>query len=59
MSECGKTLYVDPRVRVGHLEVMVSHLDDHMIQRYVPVSQWRKMHSDEGPACLEDNETKG
>lgn len=57
-AECGKTLYVDPRVRVGHLEVLVSHLDDHMIQRYVPVSQWRKMHSDEGPACLEENETR-
>jgi hypothetical protein len=58
-AECGKTLYVDPRIRVGHLEVMVSHMDEHMIQRYVPVSQWRAMHSDEGSQALETTETKG
>jgi hypothetical protein len=58
-AEHGKTLYVDPRIRVGHLEVLVSVLDDHMIQRYVPVSQWRKLHSDEGEQALETTETKG
>lgn len=56
-AEHGKTLYVDPRCRVGHLEVLVSTLDDHMVQRFIPVSQWREMHADDGQE-LGKTETK-
>lgn len=58
-SEAGKTLYVDPRIRVGHLEVLVSYQDEHMQQHYMPVSEWRAKHPDEWNNSIEQTETRG
>ena len=37
----GKTLYVAPDVRVGHLELMVSEFDEHMNHRHMTVAEWK------------------
>lgn len=56
----GKSLYVDPRCRVGHLELMVSYLDENMEQHHMAVSKWRQQHAPaEAANSLEQNETKG
>lgn len=43
--ECGNTLYVDPFVRIGHLELRVSQLvrgeDGHLRTQHFPVAEWR------------------
>lgn len=41
-KSAGKTLFVDPNCRIGHLEVMVSEMNDNMEPRHVYVSDWRK-----------------
>ncbi len=38
----GKTIYVDPNCRIGHLELMVSEFDDDMHPHHVPISDWWK-----------------
>lgn len=38
----GKTIYVAPDVRIGHLQLMVSEFDEHMQPRHVHVTDWRK-----------------
>lgn len=38
----GKTVFVDPDVRIGHLELMVNEFTEKMEQRYVTVQDWRK-----------------
>lgn len=38
----GKTIYVAPDVRIGHLQLMVSAFDEHMQPRHVHVTDWRK-----------------
>jgi hypothetical protein len=58
-EEHGKTLYVDPNVRVGHLELMVSLFDEFMIQRHVPIAKWRDMYLEDGKHGLEKKETRG
>jgi hypothetical protein len=59
-AKAGKTLYVDPRCRVGHLELMVSYLDENMEQHHMAVSKWRSQHAPaEAGNSLEQNETKG
>lgn len=37
----GKTIYVSPNVRIGHLELMVSEFDSELKHRHVYVSDWR------------------
>lgn len=36
----GKTVYVDPEVRIGHLQLLVSEFDDDMKPRHVPITNW-------------------
>lgn len=38
----GKTIYVAPDVRIGHLQLMVSQFDEHMQPQHVHVTDWRK-----------------
>ena len=40
----GNTIYVDPEVRIGHLELMVSEFDESMQNRHVHVGAWRDAH---------------
>lgn len=40
-KEAGKTVYVAPDVRIGHLEVMAAEFDDELKPRHVYVSDWR------------------
>lgn len=40
--KAGKTIYVAPDVRIGHLQLMVSEFDEDMNPRHVHVSDWRK-----------------
>ena len=39
--KAGHTIYVDPEVRIGHLEVMVSEFDESMKVRRMHVDKWR------------------
>ena len=45
-EKAGKTVYVAPDVRVGHLEMMVSELDANLKHRWVTVPDWRKANTD-------------
>jgi SAM-dependent methyltransferase len=36
----GKTVYVDPEARIGHLELMVSEFDDDMQPQHTPIGDW-------------------
>jgi hypothetical protein len=38
----GKTIYVAPDVRIGHLQLMVSEFGEDMKARHVHVTDWRK-----------------
>jgi len=38
----GKTIYVTPRVSIGHLEEMVAEFDDDLNQRHVYLNEWRE-----------------
>ena len=38
----GKSIYVAPDVRIGHLQLMVSVFDEQMQPQHVHVSDWRK-----------------
>lgn len=42
----GKTVYVDPNARIGHLELMVSEFDADMQPRHVPIGDWWKANGD-------------
>ena len=37
----GKSIYVDPAVRIGHLEMLVSEYDEKWKHRHVTVEDWR------------------
>lgn len=36
----GKTIYVDPTVRIGHLELVVSEYDENIQPRHVHITRW-------------------
>ena len=38
----GKTIYVDPTARIGHLELVVSEYDEEMQPHHLPISDWWK-----------------
>ncbi len=38
----GKTIYVTPRVSIGHLEEMVAEFDEDLNQRHVYLNEWRE-----------------
>lgn len=40
----GKTIYVAPRVSIGHLEEMVACFDDDLQQQHLYLNQWREQH---------------
>ena len=40
--EAGKTVYVAPDVRVGHLELMVTEFDENCKVRHIHVNEWQK-----------------
>jgi hypothetical protein len=44
-KKAGKTLFVDPNCRIGHLEVMVSEMGQNMEPRHLYVTDWRKEHN--------------
>jgi hypothetical protein len=48
-ADTGNTLYVDPHVRIGHLQPMVAELhaddDGHLRTRHVHFMDWRKRTS--------------
>lgn len=58
-AEHGKSLYVDPCIRIGHLELMVSIFDDFMVQRHIPINRWRDLYNEDGKNSLEKQETRG
>lgn len=37
----GKTVFVDPNCRIGHLELMVAEMGDNMEPRHIYVPEWR------------------
>lgn len=41
-KEAGKTVYIHPECRIGHLQVMVSLFDDDMQPHHMHVKQWRE-----------------
>lgn len=41
-KKAGKTVYVDPMCRIGHLEVMVAEFDEEMEPRHTYVTAWRE-----------------
>ena len=43
-KKAGNTVYVDPTVKVGHLELMVGDFDDDLNPRHRYVSDWYKEH---------------
>lgn len=43
-KKAGKTVYVDPGCRIGHLEVMVAEFDEDMQPQHRYVTDWRKRH---------------
>ena len=48
----GKTLYVDPGCRIGHMEEMVSYYDDHLQLKHIYPSDWH----DEQRRIQEENQ---
>jgi SAM-dependent methyltransferase len=40
--KAGRSIYVAPDVRIGHLQLMVSEFDEQMQARHVHVTEWRK-----------------
>lgn len=38
----GKTIYVSPEARIGHLELMVSEFDENMQPQHIPITEWWK-----------------
>jgi len=43
-EKAGNTIYVTPNARVGHLEMMVSELDENLNRGYMRVPEWRKKY---------------
>ena len=43
-SKAGKTLYVAPDVRIGHLEMMVSQFDKNMVHELITMPEWRDQY---------------
>lgn len=41
----GANVFIDPGVKLGHLEVMVSEFDENLTPRYVSVEAWRQAHA--------------
>lgn len=41
-KDAGKTVYMDPTCRIGHMELVVSEFDERMNKRQLYVSEWRK-----------------
>ena len=42
----GRTLFVHPNVRIGHLELVVAGFDEEFNHRYQTVQDWREEHSE-------------
>ena len=40
----GKSIYVSPKVSIGHLEEMVACFDDNLEQQHLYLPQWREQH---------------
>lgn len=40
----GKTIFVDPEARIGHLELMVSEFDENMQAKHIPIGDWWGKH---------------
>lgn len=51
-KKAGKTLFVAPDVRIGHLEVYVQDYDDNMEPRVRTTDEWRKEHR---PQCVSNS----
>ena len=45
--KAGKTLYVAPDVRIGHLEMMVSQFNESLEHELVTMPEWREQHASE------------
>ena len=41
-EEAGRTLYIAPRVSIGHLELMVRWMDDEMQPMWQPAKDWEQ-----------------
>lgn len=52
----GKNVYVSPRVRIGHMESMISEFDDDMKVRHVYPTEWRKAR---GLSCKSSSNSDG
>lgn len=45
--ECGRTIFMDPQVRIGHVEEMVRYYDEAMQPKIVTISDWRQTFTPE------------
>ena len=43
--KAGKTIYVAPDVRIGHLEMMVSQFNDSLEHELLTMPEWREQHA--------------
>ena len=44
-SKAGKSLYVAPDVRIGHMEMMVSQFNESMVHELLTMPEWREQHA--------------
>lgn len=51
----GRTLYIAPDVRIGHLEVMVSYMDDDLAFKQMHVQDWWNSKHRKHGNCLDVN----
>ena len=56
-KKAGKTLYVDPNCRIGHLELMVAEFTHEMQPRHVYVPEWREANGLQKKEKKDDGET--
>lgn len=49
--ECGLSLYMDPGVRLGHMQEMVTMLDENMQIKHVYPKEWVEMSEMEASPC--------
>ncbi len=47
-KEAGKSVYIAPDVRIGHLELLVSEFDDDLKPRHFHVHEWWNRHAKAG-----------
>lgn len=55
-QQYGRNVFIDPQVRIGHLEEMVTVLDERFMPKHVYASDWHKANSHELSAATNELE---